>query len=634
MDGIMDGRIELPGVDPADMAMLVEAGILAMVHDGTGDGETRGGVLGLPRADGTIGVVGFAGVGPCGPAWEVLHGSIPRGATTRPLAGIVADLMADVPGTSAIAALGLLSADPGSLVAEARHWAGIPAPPAADGRPLPAELDLSVPESGSLDPACTRFHGWNDLAPGHPPGNGILRCGPRPRAIDTATMAAIERAIGTWVRAMARAMGSDGQRVPDAPTWSIEIQGWLNHPDQGRFRRQAIALHPAYAPLCMIRPVGELIDAGRPFEPELSSYMFILFGKALDDDQECYPPALMRRLRAMPPSLWGPDVARLARLANGMPLHRVPTDAEGWRAMAIHARAVMPYADRFAVDPLPLLSSSMAAGDPVATLHGLQDAVDMVEEMAVSLVAGMFTRRSTNSPALRWIANALLFDGASVPAIVDTVRTWHALHRRPSSRDPVAHASWPALFGPFDAGDGISIVCLADADSLTDEGTAGPDRHGIEGMAHCVGGYAGHCATGNIHVASVRRAVDGPAFERLSTVSLSLAAPNGPGPARASVIQHRGRSNARPCAIAEDAVALLLDHLAVLPVPDPVLGRMEESRKAGHADTFGQRDALEDLRAWRPYLPAHLRDLDLDALSERAYRLGTDLTFDRKGGWS
>ncbi len=240
----------------------------------------------------------------------------------------------------------------------------------------------------------------------------------------------------------------------------------------------------------------------------------------------------------------------------------------------------------------------------------VRDVADMAEALARQVVV----------PALRLAGDAgrggadvvhaafaALFSGRRLRRMVAMSRRWHAAL---GSMDAAVAAlggadprgeCWPAVLPDLELGDMVARV-LASPGDLADEGASGPDRHGVDGLGHCVRSYARHCRRGASRVVGLRR-LDGT---RLSTVEFTL----GDGVPVAS--QHRGRDNAVPPPEASAFVEAYLRHVAGTfegrRVAFPIMPGPEDETECGY--DWSRPGAWETVAGlWAPHLPGALRGL-------------------------
>ncbi len=218
----------------------------------------------------------------------------------------------------------------------------------------------------------------------------------------------------------------------------------------------------------------------------------------------------------------------------------------------------------------------------------------------------------------------LILSGRTVCRILDSSRRWHAHAAAIAAALPSAGTtdSWPAALPDLRRG-AVTVTVLATRGDLIDEGTSGPDRHGVRGLSHCVGGYAGTCLRGERRVLSIRH-VDGcGSVTRLSTVEVAVEC------GRVRVHQHRGLRNSEPGQAAVDALAGYLSAFADgrlrCPAWLPVTrtGSDPASDHAGYdVRDPGAWEAVRDL--WAPLVPGPLRGLGPRDLASLASLPGLD----------
>ncbi len=293
---------------------------------------------------------------------------------------------------------------------------------------------------------------------------------------------------------------------------------------------------------------------------------------------------------------WAEFHARLSAAARGLEL---------WDAVGDVLHVARAYADQVLVPAMAIATGA----HPHAAMVGSTGGMD--EEARPSSCA-----------------YALLFSGRSMPRMLETSTAWHG--RAPAIAAAVAamcapsgpgsgppfRPTWPAAF-PDRSEGALALVVLTDDASLVAEGARPGEGADGEGLSHCVGGYGGACRAGRCRIASVRRLGEGDAFERLSTVELTLV------DGRAVVVDHRGRSNAAPPA---EAVALVLRYVASLGNGTsevdaeglaPVRGGDSISSVAGYEWHLpGRWEAVRDL--WATHVPRRIRSLDAPSLARLA----------------
>jgi hypothetical protein len=423
-----------------------------------------------------------------------------------------------------------------------------------------------------------------------------------------------------------------GTRIqpPEAPwldgdRWTPEAFAFYGAPGEiGRRRREAAVLQPAFAPTLPLAPgLAALIDAGRPFEHALAMHA----ATRSSDARMHLRPAAMRRLRtlrrAVPTGDLAPILSSLARL----PDHMIPRTPEDWvRFQGLGVWMVRSVGERHGIPDSQFFRGMTHEWQSQALPPGDIRLLDMAEFGRATVsglhdIAGRFMDEILRpGPALipleaeGRVIGGTLFAGRSMTEIALLNGRWHAddlvvqavRHAIPM---PSGEVSWPALFDPHVAGNGVAIRCLTSPAELIDEGGTGPDADGFDGLAHCVGGYAANCLRGETHVASVR-AVNGA---RLSTVSFVIE-DGGP-----FVEQHYGRRNGKPPKDADLAVGELVSLFAS--------GRLKTNPESfairdlpvGRSGTLACAEALFPF--WAPHLPHRFRRGGLASLHAEVRRL-------------
>ncbi len=322
------------------------------------------------------------------------------------------------------------------------------------------------------------------------------------------------------------------------------------------------------------------------------------------------------------------DVA--ARCLSSYPVRWVPLDTRGWldfaacSPAAIHAARWAPNGmaarmlgakgdwgylrRRLGLDGMPpdVGSRSLAQaiedmGDVVRALH--RQVAWPAETLAGSPVAGgILPVMVSHDEGTR----GLLFDGRPIPRMLELSREWH---RRREAIDRAIETAEPAVAwtpGLPDAEFGsLSVKVLANAGELRKEGAEGDDPDGVEGLGHCVGSYAQSCLEGRSRIVSIRRRVAGGTSPvRLSTAQLVLE------DGRPVVLQHRGRSNTEPPAMAQGALrAYVADLVSGRLAMDPSVFVVRRSPVRSPAGYDPYVPGLWDtaFAAWSPFLPRGVR---------------------------
>jgi hypothetical protein len=428
--------------------------------------------------------------------------------------------------------------------------------------------------------------------------------------------------------------------------WQASTHAFYAVPgDKGLRRRQAAALHPAFATVIATRKeVSALVDDGQPYEEALATSLRPLVAGKVADRMTA---ALAKRLRTLPPMEFK-ELGEVLGVAVRLPVDWIPRKADEWKALRNVGTKLVWDCELLGLDLAHLvhrvsghwgrIGPTNAQGCPVggsaeagvAARVIMSSASDMASRFHETLVGKLPASAGCLPYESNMVAGAVLFGGKSLPAIDQVQARWHlGLGAFEATLpQPAGINAWPASFEPFRASNGLEIVCLTDEAQLRAEGGKGPDAQDVDGLNHCVGGYGRRCYSGICHVASVRR-VSGDGFERLSTIEL---VPVGTDPATASLAikQHHGRSNAQPVSQAAEAVS---EFMAALDAGLHSLDRAALTGRSerGFVDYYIEMDeamAETAFAAWKPYLPRDIARGGVSALQERIrqeiVRLGID----------
>lgn len=425
---------------------------------------------------------------------------------------------------------------------------------------------------------------------------------------------AIREAIDSWADAMRTLVLGPCRDLAWAWTWTWRLQSWLTDPVMGARRRQAAALHPALAPAMMAdEATGEAIDAGAPFEPALAEAIASWPSMA---GLPVAGKAAMRRLRGIPFTIQPADVSVLAAMAVSNPIDHLPgaDDRDGWVWLAAWARAVhplvtgnrLPEHGHWANELHAKVRAVRRRPDSVMQVRcRASDAEDMARSLAENLIEPM-----TEGGIGIGVARALLNRGVRCEEAFDAVERWH--ERQGGGTNVPRSASWPALFDPFVAGNGVTATCVTTQAGLTEEG--GEAEEG--GLSHCVGGYGRSCLRGETHVVSISKATAEPGKTRLSTLCL-VPDPSSSG-TRFVIQQHRGSRNGEPPSEAKAAVEELMRAIAdgILETRT-IVPRIEGVPAPVPADFDPERA----YRLWAPFLPGGSGSIGLVAFRDLASAL-------------
>jgi hypothetical protein len=199
---------------------------------------------------------------------------------------------------------------------------------------------------------------------------------------------------------------------------------------------------------------------------------------------------------------------------------------------------------------LPVALGTKEGMDADTKVGEIGDFIEFLSDRLVVPLAG--TALHSDSSLLdipRVVAKRLATPDGNLRRLREKSDLWHADVTAFNGRGHGSDMSWPVILPCYEAGSGISIVGLASASDLRDEGDA---------MVHCVATYDGRCAVGRSFVFSVRRRAKGGGIERLSTVELVRSGTDG----SLEMTQHLGIRNTRPHADATRAVEKWMARIA------------------------------------------------------------------------
>ncbi|BCB22076.1 PcfJ domain-containing protein [Bosea sp. ANAM02] len=204
-----------------------------------------------------------------------------------------------------------------------------------------------------------------------------------------------------------------------------------------------------------------------------------------------------------------------------------------------------------------------------------------------------------------------LFGDRSLVAVMEVAKRWHDRGVQIPTRFNTSR-TWEAWLPDFSIYDRLSIKQLTTSCELIDEGRIGPDEGGLEGLAHCVGGYAPRASRGDCAILSIR--TDGA---RLSTAELRWK------DGQFQVLQHYGKGNTPPPIEAESALKRYLRCFAdgILAVDLEALARVRARARSDATAVCGydwrEAGAIERvLDLWRPYLAKNRQGITLDELAD------------------
>lgn len=222
-------------------------------------------------------------------------------------------------------------------------------------------------------------------------------------------------------------------------------------------------------------------------------------------------------------------------------------------------------------------------------------------------------------PYVETAAMRLLMRGKSLRAFVESSTRWHARTTAIGEMVTVLASAkglrWKVPYPPSTNAEGTLLLdFIGDAHALLDEGRAGKDINGIDGLQHCVASYLRDVGTGQCALVSIKGLDDRGAVMRVSTAELGVGH-NG----RVEVVQHYGRRNTAPHRLAAKA----LDGLITVINANPCrLGAFKDAMRDNAAENGGR--CLYDpgipgsveraLDAWAFALPRHLRGAGPEAV--------------------
>ncbi len=299
---------------------------------------------------------------------------------------------------------------------------------------------------------------------------------------------------------------------PDVPgsvleAWDAEGRGMLDGLDGVLARRWATS---GVLPLWLARSVPGAAAAHARMDADTRETLDDVLPRAPD------PGVAIASLLARFPPEWAPrdDAAwdafcagaavvrrMLDTVADGFPVTGLMDAGDGWPT----------FRARLAV----AVSGSWPPGADLSVAVAVQGLADMARAYASQVVCpacGLAGVVGTG-PSMVDMARRLLFSGRGLPRMLAMSRAWHLrqddIDRAVAALGPDApDEGWAAAF-PDRVEGMLSLVVLRDPAALVREGGRGADPDGMAGLAHCVGGYAGHCRSGVSRIASIRSTVPG-----------------------------------------------------------------------------------------------------------------------------
>lgn len=427
-------------------------------------------------------------------------------------------------------------------------------------------------------------------------------------------------------------------------------------------RRQAAESYPLAAGL-MAKEVSLkiAIDRSQSLAPVLKTALENRSGATLSK-------GVLKRLARAPELPDGCSLATVARFCSLVPPDWIPNEGDQWTAFCHSAEALLTELEATNEDVPDLIKgrggdwtrflakASKEGGRETGSLKEsieftrsrMAEAHTMAREFAdiflLPAAAGQITSTSlTVTPEMRSAAiqsaYAILFRGRSAIEISDLTRRW-SLNRAKIDEaiygaaeieakrlvSDIEEDSWPAMTDRVEAPSGVSVVPLTSKGVLQDEGSAGRDADGNEGLSHCVGGYHGTAMKADCHIYSIRRYNEDGSFERLSTAEFRRLNPDNN---KLSCVQNQGWGNQSPGNLASDALKWFMNSVEVgqIPIQRERIDAFQEVRMSGdrHIDglerlcgyDWKQRDLLNVAAvAWGPYVTDSWKRQKMDAILE------------------
>ena len=328
-----------------------------------------------------------------------------------------------------------------------------------------------------------------------------------------------------------------------------------------------------------------------------------------------------------------PAVLLLADLA-ALPADRVPSGT-GWAAFARAGFVVSMVRERTGPEGLDAalnvqgadwegwlasMAATAAKGRPAddvdlnVTFRDIDDYVSAFARQVVGPALSLSGGKVGSRMAKGLAASALLSGRSARTWLADSVE-WHRRRTRieadlaelPGVRS--ADREWGACMPAFSA-LGLSIRPLVTQRALSDEGRDGPDADGVQGLDHCVGGYAPECMRGESRIMGIVRTGPDGKVTRVSTVEFTFS--EGPPPRIREVAQHLGRRNGPPGQAAELFLEAYERHLDA----NPNLVRDVDLEPTSDADVEDpgydarvQGNWERAMAAWSSCMPRALRRL-------------------------
>lgn len=359
-------------------------------------------------------------------------------------------------------------------------------------------------------------------------------------------------------------------------------------------RRQALDIYGALASVLVEPEITQAIDAGAPLNGRLADRLDI-------------SEAHLRRLRD-----WrGADYSLAERtdsvsavrmlVVHEVPIHQWPTGVEWDRSVWRDCRAdSLLRPDYVPVrtgqwDAIEALKADLFGplGAERAASLGVADRSAVRYFLSSFAVPPRLTHGLEHRNWLRAVRDAVI-GCRGVKSFEEATQCWH---RRAATVAALRHEEqadapgWPALCPPWRDPDGHgSIVALASAEDLVDEGTA---------LDHCVGGYYAQCRTGATQILSLRIGA-----VRCATIEL-LVDPAQGGGLSIRLGQFKGHRNSKPDRQQHAALRTFLEALQARRHPVAAREIATFRRRMAETSDYGWRSGPLTMpharRAWPLY---------------------------------
>lgn len=349
-------------------------------------------------------------------------------------------------------------------------------------------------------------------------------------------------------------------------------------------RRQAAASYPLLADILSASLSAKMaIDRSRP----LADTVLQTLGGLVN--HEVTKPVLKRiaAARSLPD---GCSLETVVRFMTLVPADWIPAAGGEWEAFCHAGHALLEDLD-CGDDAVPALikgcggkwtefcgrivkKAGMAEGDELwGARRAMFNASEMIGCFADVGVLPMAAHASPSSTvtvtpemmhAATKVSFAMLAAGRSASDLADLQRRWHQeraaildgtrvmeMERVARVRGEIEEGGWPPLSSTVQAPNGLWLVPLTNPDELAREGAPGPDQNGVDGLSHCVGGYASRAKSCDCHIVSVRQIDEDGKYSRVTTAEFNALRPDSDA---LGLKQNLARGNASAPPESKDAV--------------------------------------------------------------------------------